>query len=196
MTTQDINDLAQDLHYVREAVQTSRAMQYRSMTIPLLWAAVIAVGFTINDFCRPETVGLYWAIVSPIAGILSGWPGMHVERSTGVQSNKQDGRRIAFHWLTILAGFIAVVIITTSRELDAQLTGQLMTLVFGIVYFLGGLHLDGRFLIPGLAAIFGSAAIGHLGPFSWTIVGAVIACALIASAVWKKGHHVQACLQS
>jgi len=135
---------------------------------------------------------LYWAVVAPVIGILSGWLGMHAERSAGVQSDRKDRGRIALHWLTIFAGFITLIVITTTHGLDGRLAGQLMTLIFGIVYFLGGLHLHGRFLCPGLAAITGSAAIDHLGPYSWTIVGVVIAAALVASALWTKGSHVQA----
>ncbi len=191
MTTQPVEQLAQDLHYVREAVETSRAVQYRSIGIPVLWAGVIAVGFALNDFSHASIVGLYWGVVSPIAGLLSGWLGMHAERSAGVQSDRKDTGRIALHWLTIFAGFIAVIVIATTNDFDGSLFGQLMTLIFGIVYFLGGLHLDGRFLWPGLAAIAGSAAIDHLGPYSWTIVGAIIAVALVASALWAKGGHVQ-----
>src|SRR5213080_3471027 len=127
MTTQPVEQLAQDLHYVREAVETSRSVQYRSIAIPVLWA-----------------------VVAPVVGMLSGWLGIYAERSAGVQSDRMHRGRQALHWLTILAGFIAVVVITTTHGLDGRLAGQLMTLIFGIVYFLGGLHLDGRFLCPGL----------------------------------------------
>jgi hypothetical protein len=196
MAAQPVEQFAQDLHFVREAVETSRAVHYRSMAIPLLWAVVILVGFTINNFGQLATVGLYWAIVSPIAGIASGWLGMRAERSAGVQSDRVHGSRQTLHWLTIFFGFFAVAAITASHGMDGRLAGQLMTLVFGIVYFLGGLHLDARFLFPGLAAIAGSAAIDHLGPYSWTIVGAVIAMALVASAFWKKESDVQGTTQS
>ena len=192
MAIQPVEQLAQDLHYVREAVETSRTVQYRSVAIPVLWAGVIAVGLALNDFCQTSTVGWYWAVAAPVVGMLSGWLGMRAERSAGVQSDRKHRARQALHWLTILAGFIVVVVITTTHGLDGRLVGQLMTLIFGIVYFLGGLHLDGRFLWPGLAAIAGSAAIDHLGPYSWTIVGVVIAAALVASALWTKGSHAQA----
>jgi hypothetical protein len=195
MATQPVEQLAQDLHYVREAVATSRTVQYQFIAIPVLWAGVIAVGFALNDFCQTATVGLYWAIVAPVVGMLSGWLGMHAERSAGVQSDRMHRGRQALHWLTILAGFIAVIVITTAHGLDGRLAGQLMTLIFGVVYFLGGLHLDGRFLCPGMAAIAGSAAIDHLGPFSWTIVGVVIAVALVASALWTKGSHAHTSTQ-
>ena len=105
-------------------------------------------------------------------------------------------RRMALHWLTIFAGFIAVVVITTTHGVDGRLAGQLMTLIFGIVYFLGGLHLDGRFLWPGVVAMVGSAAVDHLGPYSWTIVGVVITVTLVASALWTKGSHAQAPTQN
>ncbi|HWY88567.1 MAG TPA: hypothetical protein VNX28_17780 [Gemmataceae bacterium] len=189
--SQPIEKLAADLHFVREAVKTSHTVQYRSVAIPVLWAVVIAVGFALNDFILSPVVGWYWALAPAAAGVLSGWLGQRAEQSAGVQSDRRLGRRIALHWLATLMGMSAVLVITVTHDLGMALAGQLLTLVFGIVYFLGGLHLDGRFLWPGLAAIAGSAAIGQIGPYSWTIVGAVIAGALIASALWTKGGHVQ-----
>jgi hypothetical protein len=194
--SQPIEKLADDLHFVRQAVKTSHTVQYRSVAIPVLWAVVIAVGFALNDFILSPAVGWYWALVPAAAGVLSGWLGQRAELSAGVQSDRQLGRRIALHWLATLMGMSAVLVIAVTHDLSMALAGQLLTLVFGIVYFLGGLHLDGRFLWPGLAAIAGSAAIGRIGPYSWTIVGAVIAGALIASALWTKGGHVQGPSQS
>ena len=191
MPAQPAEQMAHDLHFVREALESSRAVRYRSLAIPLLWATVILVGFVLNDFGSLSAVGLYWGIVSPIAGILSGWLGTRVERIAGVQNDRAQDWRECLHWLTIFAGFVAVGVITATHGFDARRAGQWMTLVFGLVYFLGGLHLDARFLLPGLAAIAGSAAVDHLGPYSWSIVGAVIAGSLVVGAFWKKGADVQ-----
>ena len=64
--------------------------QFIPVTLLSLWAGVIAVGFALNDFCQASIVGLYWGVVSPVAGMLSGWLGMHAERSAGVHSGRKD----------------------------------------------------------------------------------------------------------
>src|SRR6266436_611795 len=119
--TQPIEQLADDLRFVRQAVESSNRIQYRSLAIPVLWAGVIAAGFALNDFWQSPAVGWYWMVVPALAGMLSGWLGMHAERSAGVQSDRQLGRRTALHWLTIFAGFIALGVIMATHGLDLQL---------------------------------------------------------------------------
>ena len=130
--SQPVEQLADDLRFVRQTVESSNRIQYRSLAIPVLWAGVIAVGFALNDFWQSPAVGWYWMVVPALAGLLSGWLSTHAERSAGMQSDRQLGRRAALHFLTIFAGFIALAVIIASQGLDWRLGGQLMTLVFGI----------------------------------------------------------------
>jgi len=192
MTPQSGQQLAEDLRFVREAVQSSRNVQYRSAAVPILWAGIIAVGFPLDDFCTNGALAWHWAVwywtVAPIVGfLLSCWLGYRTDRNAGVSSDRAEAWRIGLHWSSIFLGAIAVGAIMATNHLDGLGVGEsLSLLVTGLVYYLGGVHIDRRFLWPGLAAMAGSGAIGHLGPYQLTIIGAVIAVALVASALWTK----------
>ena len=140
----------------------------------------------LNDFCINGLVAAHWSIVfwsvAPVAGfLLSCWFGYRTDREAGLAIERGEAWRIGLHWSSIFVAALAAGTILGTNHLDVSVGGPLMLLISGLVYFLGGVHLDRRFLLPGLAAMFGSAALYHLGPYSQTIVGLVIAAALVAT---------------
>jgi len=60
------------------------------------------------------------------------------------------------------------------------------------VCFFAGLHLDRRFIWPGVLLVAASGAVDYMGPYPWTTVGVVMAVTLIASALWMKPKDVEA----
>ena len=176
--------LEEDVSFVRQAVEQREEDQYRTLGITVLWAVIIAVGYTLNDFAA-EYSPLFWAI-APLAGFLvscglGAWQG----RKQGVR-RPGLGRRHALHWGTIFFAGVAVISIAFSHRFDGGVIGQLFALISGVVFFLGGLHLDRRTLWPGVLLICGAVAIDHIQPYPWTIVGWVTAVGLVVSALWMK----------
>ena len=53
--------LEEDVSFVRQAVEQREEDQYRTLGITVLWAVIIAVGYTLNDFAA-EYSPLFWAI--------------------------------------------------------------------------------------------------------------------------------------
>ena len=60
--------LEEDVSFVRQAVEQREEGQYRYLGITVLWALIIAVGYTLNDFAA-EYSALFWT-VTPVAGFL------------------------------------------------------------------------------------------------------------------------------
>ena len=176
--------LEEDVSFVRQAVEQRDESQYRVLGITVLWAVIIAVGYTLNDFAV-EYSALFWTI-APVAGfLLSFGLGVWQGRKQGIRSPGL-GRRHALHWCTIFFAGVAVISIALSHRFDGPVIGQLFVLISGVVFFLGGLHLDRRTLWPGVLLICGAVAIDHIQPYPWTIVGWATAVGLVVSALWMK----------
>ena len=60
--------LEEDVSFVRQAVEQREEGQYSTLGITVLWAVIIAVGYTLNDFAA-EYSPLFWSI-APLAGFL------------------------------------------------------------------------------------------------------------------------------
>lgn len=155
--------------------------------IAVLWAMLIGVGYTLLDFSL-RTAMWFMAIAPPVGFFLSGWLQVRAERRVGLEARREH----VLHWgfMFVLSG--AVLSIASSNQLSGWVTGQLFTLVSGAMCFYGGLHLDRRFLWPGVVLVLGSALMSHLGPYPWTAVGWATAASLIASAVWMRPGRVEA----
>ena len=176
--------LEEDVSFVRQAVERREEGQYRYLGITLLWAVIIAVGYALNDFAM-EHAPLYWA-AAPAAGFLvSLGLGVLQERKGGIR-RPGLGARNALHWGCIFFAGVAVISIAVSHRFDGWVIAQLFSLICGIVFLLGGLHLDRRKLLPGVLLICGSAAVDHIQPYPWTTVGLATAAALVAGAIWMK----------
>ena len=115
--------LEEDVSFVRQAVEQRDEDQYRTLGITVLWAVIIAVGYTLNDFAV-EYSPLFWTI-APVAGFLvscglGAWQG----RKQGVRMSGL-GRRHALHWGTIFFAVVAVTSIALSHRIDGRVIGQL-----------------------------------------------------------------------
>ena len=78
MTTQETRRVEEDLTYIRGAVERMERGPYQSVTIAAIWAVIVAVGFSINDF-RPEISMVYWSVAA--IGRLSDLPGGSRDRA-------------------------------------------------------------------------------------------------------------------
>ena len=142
--------LEEDVSFVRQAVEQREKDQYRTLGITVLWAVIIAVGYTLNDFAV-EYSPLFWT-VAPVAGFLVSYGlGVWQGRKQGIRMSGL-GRRHALHWGTIFFAVVAVTSISFSHRIDGRVIGQLFALISGVVFFLGGLHLDRRTLWPGFCS--------------------------------------------
>ena len=184
MTADSHQQYAEDVSFIRHTIEHRDRTHNSPMAIAVLWAGILIVGFALIDFNR-HLVPWFWAIASPAGAILSAKIGYRAVLATGVTERGQ-GMRHAMHWPVVFLASGAVLAIVTTHQLPPAVYGPLFTLISGIVWFLGGVHLDRRFLAPGAMLIIGSAVVNHLGPYPWTILGLAIAIALITSAIWMR----------
>ena len=176
--------LEEDVSFVRQAVEQREKAEYKSLAIIVMWAVIVAVGYALNDFAM-DHVPLYW-MTAPVAGFLVSLAlGARADRNRGL-SRPRLAARHALHWGTIFFGGMAVCSIAVVHRFDGWVIAQLFGLLVGVVWFLGGLHLDRRTLWPGVLLICGAAAVDHIQPYPWTIVGLATSATLVASALWMK----------
>lgn len=188
-------ELAEQLRYVRDAVETRDRPRDPSLPLAVLWAALTTAGFALVDL-RPAWVVWYWLIVGPLGMVASAWLGRRAARATGVLRRRREAWKHLLHWGLMFPAWAVVIALAVENRLSGQVVGQTMVLVIGLVWFLGGLHLDRRFLAPGALLIVGAALLPYLPLMPWTLLGASTGAALIASAAWVRKPHESAAVQS
>ena len=176
----------EDVAFVREAVEKRDQRQYNSIAIVVLWAIILVAGYIVNDF-RPQVSHLYWPIATSVGFLISIWIGVRAKREEGV-AKRSEGAKHTLHWSSLFFTIAAIVFIALRHGLDGWVMGQFITLISGVTWYLGGLHLDRRFLLPGVVCIVSAPAVDYLAPYPWTMAGLAIAASLIISALWMKPH--------
>jgi hypothetical protein len=169
----------EDLGYVRDLVarserdDTPRAIWY-------LWAAIGGIGFALIDF-RPDSVGLFWLVAAPLGFLASVWLGWRHARKLG-QESRREGRTHMLHWGG-MGGAIALLVFFAARgHLTGEEIAQAILLVVALGYFLAGVHLTRPLLWVGLVLAGSFLAVEFVGGYVWTMVGAVMALALLVTA--------------
>lgn len=178
----------EDVAFVREAVEKRDRMQYNSIAIAVLWAIILATGYMLNDF-RPDISHLYWPIATFIGFLISFWIAKRAMRARGIIRSGVKAK-YGWHWgsLFVVIPITVSIALRHGLALEPLVMNQFITLIAGITCYLAGLHLDRRFLLPGIVHIVGAPAVDYLAPYPWTMVGLAIAASLIISALWMKPH--------
>lgn len=177
--------LSDDLSYVRRAVERSEREIAGPSAIYFLWAAIVLVGFALNDV-RPEWSGLYWIVMAPLgflASCLLG--GRHTQRLG--EADRAEGLRIAGHWLALLAAIALLIPLALAGSLSGWVVGQLTLLLVALAYVLYGVHVERRMLIPGLILAAGYGLLFVLEAYAWTAVGVAVALALVLTPLMSDG---------
>lgn len=180
MTGSETSRAEEDLTYIRGAVERMESAPYESVTIAAVWAVITAGGFAINDF-RPQWAMFYWPIACFSGYLFSLLYGRSSASEAG-EACVEDVRKHAIHWGSIFAVCLAGLAIGINHGFDGPAFGQLFTLLAGAGCFLGGLHLDRRFMLPGVLLIIGAPAIDYLPVLPWTTVGVATGVSLVFSA--------------
>jgi hypothetical protein len=176
----DANQLQSDIAYVRDTV--NRVGPARApASIPLLWAAITAVGFPLADFA-PARVGLFWMIAGPAGFIASALLGWRDARQRG-QLNRVEGARWSAHWASLLLAIFLAVLLLESGQLTQKGFEALILLLLALVYFLAGVHLERRMLWIAPVAAGAYVVVLFITGYVWSIVGAVLAIALVGTAL-------------
>ena len=176
-----------DLRFVRRAVARRGVLEPTPRAIAILWGLFILVAFTLLDFNLRAAMWMF-ALVAPLLGVASGLIGAMQGRRLG-EVDKRIGYLHALHWGTIFIAMLPLTVLAATHRVSGEGVGQVATLIVGVVYFLGGVHFDRRWMPSGLLLMIGSAAITFVPRYPWTILGAVACLALILPSLLPNRAH-------
>jgi len=175
----EINQLQDDLRFVRDAVARGDSPQRRPAAIYIVWAVYVLVGYTLIDL-YPRAAGWFFLLGGVLGGIASGVIGRRLARQEGAY-DRREGRRLALHWGVgiVLAIACAMALAAVVPALRGTAAGQLIVVMIGLVYFLAGVHFDRNFLWLGPVLMVGGVLVGFVPRYGWTALGTVIALGLV-----------------
>jgi hypothetical protein len=185
----EIDQMRQDLSFVRQALGRRSRQNYGRGQIYLVWAVYSLVGFALMDV-NPNYSSYFFLPGFVVAALLSRMVGKRAARATG-EFDRDLVRRTMLHfwggiWLAMLACVGMQILVPALRGVHG---GQLCVVLLGLVYFLAGVHFDGYFLILGPIVMAGGLAVGFIPHRPWTCLGVVIALGLSAPYfIWRRGN--------
>ena len=171
--------LQADLGFVREAIQRSSS-PFSPPSIYYMWAAITLVGFTLADFA-PERIGLYWLVAVPAGMIASMTLGIRHGRRVG-QINRRAGARMGLHWMGFSATMLLASMMVPLGMLSGRTLGSIALLLTALAYYLAAIHMDRRLIWVAMLLALGYVVVLFVSSFAWTIVGVVVAVALVVTA--------------
>jgi hypothetical protein len=175
----DVQQIRDDLQYVRGAMSRRERTDYGPPGIFYLWAVYIIVGYTLMDF-RIQYAGPFFAIGGVVGGALSWIIGRNYSRKTGERDRSTYVKALLhFGGGIMLAAAFTVALAKYIEPLRGTRASQVFVVMIGLTYYLWGVHYQRYFIFLGLVVMAGGVLVGQIAHFGWTILGAVISLGLI-----------------
>lgn len=171
----DLDRLEQDLGFLRRAVDGAAPRSPAS--IYFLWAVLVLAGFALVDL-NENRVGLYWMIAGPAGGLISVYLGWRDQRHFGAM-DLALGMRYVQHWGAMMAVIFLATLMPGRGLIAWDAFGPLVLLILAMSYFHAGLYLDAPLRWVGLLLVGGYVMVLSVDAYAWTIVGALVAAALM-----------------
>jgi hypothetical protein len=184
----DVQQLRDDLHYVRAVVNRRERTDTGPALIMYVWATYVIIGYTLMDV-RPQYAGPFFGIGGFVGGIASWLIGRSYAHKTG----EWDAATAARGLLHFGGGIMLSCLFTLG--LASQIEGlrgthgsQVFVVMIGVVYFLWGVHYQRYFLFLGIVVMAGGTFVGLIPHFGWTLLGAVISLGLVLPTLipWRR----------
>jgi hypothetical protein len=148
-----------------------------------IWAVYVLVGYCLidaNEHWANWFFLLAWFPAAAATGIAKHfWIRKYGERNDAV--DRKARLHFMFGGLLSVAAVIGLACCVPSFR--GPMTGQVVVVLFGMVYFLAGVHLDRSFLWLGPVLIVGGIVVGLVPHYGWSALGVVIALGLCAAAI-------------
>ena len=173
-----------NLRYVKDLVEKAGQSGF-PVSICLLWALIVPVGFGLVDFA-PRTTGWFWMIAGPLGGILSGLLGRRAGLRIG-QMDREEGVMHILHWGGMLAVILLSVALAVLGHVEGPVLGSIILLVVAMGWWTAGVHFDRSFLLPGGFMMAGFLAVMARMQYAWTCTGVLISVTLLYIA-FRKGR--------
>lgn len=183
---QQAEQLKQDMHYVKQAVQRSAGRQM-PLGIAFVWAAYVLIGYTGLDL-RPQWAGMFLLTAAPVAYLISMQLGLRAALNAGI-NDRAEGIRHGLHWGSLFLAIAALAAMTFETRLPMDSFGQIIVIMVGLVYFLGGVHFGMRVLLwLGPLMMAGAVARPYFEPWGWTVLGILIAAGILSAGLRANRH--------
>lgn len=176
----DLKELEDGLGFVRDLARKSDRRPSPT-SIYLMWALISLVGFSLVDFA-PNAVGLYWTLAGPLGGVASFFLGWRHSIRHG-QLSRDLGVRNGLHWAGMLVAIFLAVPLGATGAVAWVEVHKIILLVIAFGYFLAGVHLDRPLVWVGLLMAAGYVALFFIPAYGWTLVGILMATALVVTGV-------------
>jgi hypothetical protein len=188
----DERRLQEDLHYVRSALDRGDTGA-NPATVYFLWAAITFFGFALLDYV-PQKAGLYWMVLGPLGGVLSGLLGWRAARARG-QASETGGRRHWLHWTALVFAILLLLPLFARGHLPRIEMPRLVLLLVAFAYFTGGAYLDGRlrWIAGAVAGCYLMTILFRQMPYLWTVTALIVAvsfvaCGIVTAAAERRLH--------
>ena len=175
----DVQQISEDLRFVREAVARRERGFHGPSVLPVIWAAYVIIGYSLIDFA-PRAAGPFFAIGGFVGGIVSWQLGKRYAKQTGEWDRAMAVRATAHFAGGIILGWLfSMGLATVIPALRGNAGGQVFVVMIGLTYFLWGVHYQKYFIYLGIVVMLGGVLVGLVPHYGWTILGTVISLGLI-----------------
>jgi hypothetical protein len=141
------------------------------------------IGYPLIDFA-PRYSGTVFLAGWPICFAASAYLGYRFKKTLGVKPAR-DRSRLFWGGGGLLVLFCAMAMAMTIPAMRGQILGQVVVVMVGIYYFLGGVHYDRNFLWLGPLLCVCGLLVGFVPHYGWTALGIVFALGLVIPTLFK-----------
>jgi hypothetical protein len=175
-----VQQLAEDLRFVRGAVEQREQRRRQSRWLAAYWGAYVVVGYTLIDVARHAAPWFF--LIGLIVGVmLSPILGRRAAKQEGI-IDRREGLRHLLRWLSsFVVAYAAAEGLSYTLHLNQMGGSQVFVVLIGMIYFLAGLYgpSNVRYMLVGGPAVMAGAIFVNLVPhFGWTCLGVLIAACI------------------
>jgi hypothetical protein len=178
----EVNQLASDLHFVREAIEARDERHEPPPAIIICWALYVLVGYTMIDLA-PRWAGLFFCIGGIGGGLVTGALSKKYAKVAGVIDRTQWRRRMLHWFVGFLIIFAAVFglacVIPALRGIAGS---QVIVVMIGILWYMAGVYgtPNERYMLwAGPALMLGGILVSLVPHYGWTALGVLIAACML-----------------
>jgi len=175
------DQIRDDLRFVRDVVARGVNPQFRFTAPYYITAVYVLIGYCLLD------INVHWANWFFLLGWFPAGMAIGIARRLWTQKHGELDqaltRKARLHFmvgglLSVAAVIGLAICVPTFR---GPVTGQVSVILFGMIYFLAGVHFDRSFLWLGPVLIVGGIVVGFVPHYGWSALGVVIAGGLCAA---------------
>jgi hypothetical protein len=174
--------------------ETSKLSLFGSLTTDLwvlggtLGLAFIGVAIT---YVNKDLSYLYWLTMVPVFGILCFIAQWSRSRGTEVSWSRLFLTEV-LHWGGLLLAVALIYTLLSAGKISRDTTGMVTLLLFALVTFLYGVHLDRRFLGVGVFLGLSYVVMSYLAAYIWVLLLMAVLAVPIAIFLVKRVYSQQA----